>query len=217
MCQIKKNILTNEIIYKDTVILTYQIEYPEIVSCNSSKGKEFFNYENGKNALVLQQYSEGELFLQAKETYEYNAINGYPTMVYQLVRNYEITYYKQNIVSLFTDTYTFTGGAHGMTIREGQTWNLQEKRQIPLSCFYYQDPNYILGILREINRQIEGQIQVGSNQYFDDYCKLVLEAFNSLNYYITKDSIVIFFQQYDIAPYSSGIPTFLIPRSCNKQ
>ena len=30
------------------------------------------------------------------------------------------------------------------------------------------------------------------------------------NFYITGDGVVIFFNQYEIAPYSSGIPTFLV-------
>lgn len=44
--------------------------------------------------------------------------------------------------------------------------------------------------------------------YFDNTCNLVLDTFNPKSFYLLKDRVVIYFQQYDIAPYSSGIRTF---------
>jgi len=70
---------------------------------------------------------------------------------------------------------------------------------------------YIIDILKEINNQIKEQLQAGTNYYFDNYCELVLDTFRLQNYYLTPNSIVIYFQQYDIAPYSSGIPVFYMP------
>ena len=71
--------------------------------------------------------------------------------------------------------------------------------------------NLLINILQNINKQIEENIQSGNGQYFDNYCKLVLETFNPQNFYILSDSLfAIYFQQYDIAPYSSGIPVFEI-------
>ncbi|MFU2363539.1 MAG: RsiV family protein, partial [Clostridiales bacterium] len=37
-----------------------------------------------------------------------------------------------------------------------------------------------------------------------------METINFDSYYLTPKGIVIYFQQYDIAPYSSGLPEFLI-------
>ena len=54
------------------------------------------------------------------------------------------------------------------------------------------------------------QIEEENDIYFPDYCQLALETFRLENYYLTQKGIVIFFQQYDIAPYSSGIMTFLL-------
>ena len=81
-----------------------------------------------------------------------------------------------------------------------------------LDYIFKNDSSYLLYILREINQQIRIQIDNGTNQYFDNYCKLVLDNFKFNQFYLTPNDIVIFFQQYDIAPYSSGIPTFFIPR-----
>lgn len=53
-------------------------------------------------------------------------------------------------------------------------------------------------------------MNLDKNKYFENYCELVLETFRLENYYIIPNGIVIYFQQYDIAPYSSGIPIFYI-------
>lgn len=200
--------IRKELYYKDTLILKYKISYPQISNSSFKLGQKAFNSFNKNNAIELKLYCEGKLFEEAKKTYEFNSSNGYPIMVYEVILNYEITYNNNNIVSLFSDEYIFSGGAHGNTIRRSQNWNLETFRQIPLEYFYSNDKYYVINILKEINRQIKQQIDAGNNYYFDNYCELVLETFKLENYYLYPNYITIFFQQYDIAPYSSGIPTF---------
>ncbi len=132
-------------------------------------------------------------------------------MVYELIYDYTITYNENNIISLYFDNYIFSGGAHGSTTRTSQNWNMLYGNQFTLDKLFPDNPNYLINILQNINKQIEENIQSGNGQYFDNYCKLVLETFNTQNFYILSDSLfAIYFQQYDIAPYSSGIPVFEI-------
>jgi hypothetical protein len=52
----------------------------------------------------------------------------------------------------------------------------------------------------------------GSNPvYFENYAELVNENFKPSHFYLSKDGVVIYFQQYDIAPYATGMPSFTIP------
>ena len=210
--QFKFHIAEKELYYQGEVIVKYSIEYPEIISSLYAHGSEIFNRENRKLALQLKQFAEGELYHQAKETYEYNKAHGYPIMIYELMRECKITYNFQNLISLYCDEYTFTGGAHGNTLRKSQTWDLAIGNQVPLKAFFAGNEYYQLDIIKQINEQIAKQIAEGNNIYFPDYCQLVLETFRLENYYLTPKGIVIFFQQYDIAPYSSGIMTFLLKK-----
>ncbi len=211
MNNIEKREIKNELKYKDTVILTYRIEYPEIVASNYFYGKNAFNKYNKDKALMLENYIKTKLYADAVNTYEYNLSNGYPIMVFEVISEFNITYNNNFLVSLYEDKYEFTGGAHGNTIRTSQNWNLQEACFIPLSNFYPNNPYYLINILKSINSQIKSQIEAGNNYYFDNYCELVLEKFNIESFYITPGNIAVYFQQYDIAPYSSGIPVFYIP------
>lgn len=202
--------LKGELKYQNTVILTYKISYPEIILSPYEDGKVSFNDFNRRKALSLQQKCYTELFNQAKETYDYNVSNGYPVMVYEVLLTYTITYNQGSIISLYSDEYEFTGGAHGNTVRTSQNWNLATCKQIPLSYFFPYDSYYMITILKQVNEQIAEQLKTNPTQYFDNYCQLVLEYFGLDQYYITPDSLIVFYQQYDIAPYSSGIPTFPI-------
>lgn len=208
--QIEKRIVQGKLKYKGDVILTYKIEYPQMTYSIYKEGKEIFNYDNRKKAMELEQYVKTDLYQNAKELYEYNMANGYPIMVYEVISEYTITYNQNFIVSLYQDEYQFTGGAHGNTIRSSQNWDLRVGKKLPLCYFYPQNPYYVIDILKEINSQIKKQIEEGINQYFENYCELVLETFHLDSYYVVPNGIVIYFQQYDIAPYSSGIPIFFL-------
>lgn len=205
MFRVEKKIIKNELKYKGSVILTYEIEYPVIFSdCYYT---EKFNILNATKSMQLERYAKETLFSDAKIQYDYNTSNGYPIMVYELILKTYITYNDSPIISLYQDEYTFTGGAHGSTIRTSQNLNLKDNTRFTLSDVYSNNPNYIFYILKEINRQIQ---EKGAEYYFDNYCSLILETFNPNQFYLEPNNVVVYFQQYDIAPYSTGIPTFKI-------
>lgn len=205
MFKIEKKLIQGELKYKGTVIVTYKIEYLQISSAYYDTQK--FNRFNEQKALKLEQYAKETLFAESKEQYDYNVSQGYPIMVYELILQTTITYNQAPIISLYQDEYTYTGGAHGSTIRTSQNWNLAYNSQFTLSDVYNNDCDCILFILQEIVKQIQ---EKGADFFFEDYCCLVLETFNPHQFYLTPNSVVIYFQQYDIAPYSTGIPTFEI-------
>lgn len=203
---INKNVLDKELFYDNTLVLKYHIEYPSIYSNTSENSIIRFNIYNKNLAFQLKLKSENELYKEATQTYKYNKENGYPIMVYEVYRNFQVTYNSFNIVSLYADEYIFTGGAHGNTIRTSQNWNLLHGNMIPLENLFPNNPYFMISILKEINKQIAENPEI----YFENTCNLVLDTFSPNNYYIIPNSIVIYFQQYDIAPYSSGIRTFTI-------
>lgn len=208
MFRIINNVLEKNLMYDNTVVLKYHIEYPTIYLNSYDIGVIKFNLFNQNEAMELKNRSENELYNEAVEVYKYNKENGYPLMQFEVYRNYEITLNTQNIVSLYTDEYIFTGGAHGNTLRKSQNWNIPSCKMIKLEELYPNNPYFMIEILKTINEQISKN----SENYFEDSCMLVLETFNPESFYLTPTAIVIFFQQYDIAPYSSGIPTFKINR-----
>ena len=73
---VKNCIMKNELTYRGSVILKYEIEYPQIYSDTYNTCK--FNALNYKKALDLENYAKNTLFKDAMDLYDYNYSNGYP-------------------------------------------------------------------------------------------------------------------------------------------
>ena len=66
-------------------------------------------------------------------------------------------------------------------------------------------------LIQEIIAQAEENLKENPFIYFDDYKNLIIKNFNPHSFYMSPDGITIYYQQYDIAPYSTGIVEFTIP------
>ena len=51
-------------------------------------------------------------------------------------------------------------------------------------------------------------IEAGEATYFEPHKSNVIENFHAENYFLARKGLVIYYQQYDIAPYSSGHSDF---------
>lgn len=203
---VKEKYIFNNLYFNNTLITTYTIKFPCFYTYTYSRCLEKINEIYLKEALVFEQYCKTVLYNAAVEQYKFSIQNGYPIMIYEGYLAYTITYSQNNMISLYFDRYEYTGGAHGSTVRYSNTWNLNHCCFMSLEDFGLTKEE----IVPEIYKQIEEQIQNGTNQYFENYKELVLKTFNPNSFYLSNDSVVIYFQQYDIAPYSSGIVEFKI-------
>ncbi|MEM1483905.1 DUF3298 and DUF4163 domain-containing protein [Oscillospiraceae bacterium PP1C4] len=210
---IKTNTLEDTMYHKQTVVLHYKIEYPQFMSVMFQAAAHRINLYYRTNALAFELYCRTKLFKMAVEQYEYSVDNNYPVHEYEALQTYEITYQQDCVVSLYFDRYEYTGGAHGNTVRNSDTWNLQSGRRITLSQMFPPSVNYKTYLIQTITKQIEEQIKNGNDIYFENYEENVANSFNENSFYLTREGVVIYFQQYEIAPYASGIPQFLIPYS----
>ena len=132
MFKINTNLIEREMKYDNNVVLKYHIEYPSIVIPNNRNGERKFNTYNEKLALALQKKSENELYKESVELYKYNKSNNYPIMVYDIYRNYNVTFNSKALVSLYFDEYIFSGGANGNTTRTSQTWDFNYNYMLQL-------------------------------------------------------------------------------------
>ena len=206
---VKNIVLKDELKYKGTTLLTYQIEYPEFTSACYPLSVAVINKYYQTKALKYKNYCETKLFRIAVEQYKGDIANNFPVRVFDAMMGYTVTYSAACILSLYFDTYEYTGGAHGNTVRSSQTWDLQRCKRIPLSRLFGCGIDYEAIILAFV----EKEIKKNPDLYFENYKELIRSTFNKKSFYCTPDDIVIYYQQYDIAPYSSGIREFAIPYS----
>ncbi|MBP1753993.1 MAG: hypothetical protein H6Q59_391 [Firmicutes bacterium] len=208
---VRDKALQQDMYYKNTDIMRYTIKYPKFISDTYQTLLNKLNSLYRTKAVMYERSNVMNLYQMAMVEYEYSVANNYPIRQFEAFVDFVVTYNQNCMISLYFDQYEFAGGAHGLTVRYADTWNLNKSKKMELSDFFVHRSNYKEYIIRTINKQIEEALAKKDAMYFDDYEKLVRENFKTNNFYLSKDGLVIFFQQYDIAPYAAGLPTFVIP------
>ena len=208
---VREKALQQDMYYKNINIMRYTIKYPKFISDTYQTLANKLNSLYRTKAIMYERSNIMNLYQMAMVEYEYLIANNFPVRQFEAYVDYFITYNQNCAISLYFDQYEYAGGAHGLTVRYSDTWDLQKSKRTDLSELFPQRTNYRDFVIQAIDKQIETEIANGNSIYFEDYAKLVRENFKVNNFYLTKEGVVIYFQQYDIAPYSSGLPTFVIP------
>lgn len=194
--------------HKGKNILNVDIEYPYI---KLSKGYIVAKKINSSYFLTANKfYNKATKILlpMAIEQYLQSIKESYPFNPYDAVMKYTITQNSNCILSTYFDQYEYTGGAHGMTLRTSSTFSLQNGEVITLKNIFKGKINYKRIIIDEIKKQATKNVIDSPGIYFENYLELIEKSFNENSFYLTQDAINIYFQQYDIAPYASGIIVF---------
>lgn len=210
-------VLKGSLSYDDTVVLSYIINYPHFQSLYEDQNLDYLNTYYLEKAYLLENMAHKILYPQAIDQYRFSKEHDYPIMPYEVRQDYTITYNQDDILSLYYDQYLYTGGAHGNTERYSNTWNLKTGNIMKLKQLFLCVPNYKQRMIKAINSSIKGQSIIGKSGYFEDYKQNVTKEFNENNFYLSPNGVIVFFQQYEIAPYSSGIPQFLLPFDIMKE
>lgn len=209
---VRERVIQQDMYYKDNIVMKYTIKYPQFISATYQPLANKLNSLYRTKAVMYERSNIMNLYQMAMVEYEYSIANNYPIHQFEAYVDYVVTYNENCFLSLYFDQYEYAGGAHGLTVRTSDTWNLPKSKRVELyEMLLPCRSTGIAYVLETIDQQIENEIKQGNIVFFDDYQKLVRESFKTNNFYLTEDGIVIYFQQYDIAPYVYGLPTFTIP------
>lgn len=127
-----------------------------------------------------------------------------PYTPYELYATYIVTN-RDKVTSFYIDYYQFTGGAHGITTRVAYSVDNETGKELKLSDLFKMGYNY----KDIINKEISRQIALDSDRYFSGK-----DGFNGIadnqKFYLENKKVIIYFGVYEIAPYVTGIPEFII-------
>lgn len=205
------NSLNDIMLFNHFPVLKYNIQYPVFTSTCSQTAAQTINEIYASFAKAKEAYCKSVLYPQAVESARYIQENIPPFPYYEFNTIFKITFNYGCITSLYMEQYTYAGGAHGSTIRTSDTWDFATGKRIQLKDLYANNPMFKEKILREIERQISELLKTSPGSFFDDYTKRLQNTFNPANFYLQPNGIILYFQQYDIAPYATGFPEFLVP------
>lgn len=212
---LKASIFTREIqkmfIYKSVKMLTLDISYPEIHLDINLPGQNYINAFYRREANRFSNYASTQLQKSAIQNYEYTLKNDFPFHAYDAVMKYTVTLNADCLLSTYFDQYEFTGGAHGNTIRSSSNWDLITGQPIEMEDLFEASEDYSRIVITQIINLANQQFRKNENIYFDDYKELIIKYFNPSHFNLNPEGITVYYQQYEIGPYVSGIITFDIP------
>lgn len=200
---IRKFTMQNTMYAQRKAVLTWKIVFPQFFSQRYAQQARRLNIHYAGEAARRRRYAEARMYPDAVKALQ----AGSAALPFELVTAVDVAYNRACIVSLYTDEYQFTGGAHGMTVRTADNWNLRTGRQFALCDLFPGQRDCEQMILRQIITQIARD----PASYFENYRELVMQNFDPRRFYLTRDAVMVYFGLYEIAPYSSGIPVFAIP------
>ncbi|MFC4811040.1 stalk domain-containing protein [Paenibacillus sp. GCM10023250] len=106
------------------------------------------------------------------------------------------------VLSLRVLTYTYTGGAHGVTLAE--TYNVRnEAKASPIKLKDLFGANY----KSIVNRAVQAEIKARPGDFFADQFRSIAD---DQAFYIKNGVAYVIFQQYEIAPYAAGMPEIAV-------
>ncbi|MBT9135983.1 MAG: Anti-sigma-V factor RsiV [Firmicutes bacterium] len=162
------------------------VVYPQVTAVRHKRGRVRMNSllrRKVRELLRLQEYGRRDVSVWGDNVTELSA---------------------SGILSIVMNVYAYRRqAAHGLTLRDSVTMNVQSGHNYRLAELFRPGANYITPISEEIKRQIK-----------ERDLPLIAE-FNQIKpnqpYFLREDNLVIYFATYEYTPYYVGLPEFPIP------
>ncbi len=208
----------------DQEVCSFSLEYPELVvstrvseSARTAINTKIVQYIQSDN---LSPTAQVETFMRdcKRERLEVKGMSD-PSLdqpKYAQTVEPDVIFANQNVVSLLSLNYSYTGGAHGNYGYDAQTFDLTTGRELGLEDLvkpehlreFYQRVSVML--LKNNRDLIFEEFAKDIQQFLDDRKPTTTqsqrEQYGRLkNWYLVEDGIVFFYNPYEIAPYAAGI------------
>ncbi len=211
--QISLHSIDEELFFGKTKVLKFSLQYPSFLSARFSSAADALNNSHKNRADICRRQIRQSLYLRAVRALKTSNTGDIPFRPYEAAISCSVTYNKNCTVSLYFDTYRYMGGAHGSTLRNSETWDLNSGRRIGMSRFFPASAPYKTLVIGKVTEQMISDIEKGIGAYFDDYEANAARYLNTSNFFLVPEGLMVYYQQYQLAPYSGGIPGFLLPFS----
>ncbi len=198
-------------VYDNTDVLYLDMEWPEVSGGPNPAAAARINGIISMQASGYMAEAAGKLQRQAVQDYKSAQEQGFPFNPHGLTVRYEVTLNGNCTFSFYRDKYIYTGGAHGITPRESDTFDICSGKRITLPSLFPAGTDWRSKVLAQILAAADENLKQDPYLYFDNYRELILTNFNPESFYLTPEAVAVYYQQYDIGPYAIGIPVFEIP------
>lgn len=121
----------------------------------------------------------------------------------EIYLDYQVKYNQHGLLSLVFSNYQYSGGAHGLTVQNSYTFDLETGTDLKLKDFFIDHEDYVKKISDQVSKQMKDK---GMTVFLNPF-KAIRE---DQDFYLGNQSLVIYFQEYEYFAYAYGIPEFPI-------
>jgi hypothetical protein len=161
------------------------IHYPVVYGLENSEVQRKLNYD------ILTTVHQ----LIVKQGYYENPMT-------EITSTFELKTNEKGVLSLTIENYAYSGGAHGLTIIKGLTFDVKNGKKYSLNELFKPNSSYTTVLSDMVKQQIK------------ERDLLLLGEFKGISpqqdYYIADKVLVLFFQLYELTAYAFGFPYFPI-------
>lgn len=169
---------------------------PQLVGLSDTQWQAEFNWRMIQKVMELEAALQ-EAALEAQELDQ--EFRWYP---YQGIVDFEVKLNQGGLLSIAIVTYTFTGGAHGMTYYDYVNVDLTTGAELTFYDFFNTEAE-----IQRAAQAIDEKIAQEPDWYFIDQFTPGLFTADQ-GFYMTDSHVVVCFGLYELAPYASGIQEF---------
>lgn len=130
---------------------------------------------------------------------------------WELIKYMHVVFNQHDQISLFTLSYDYTGGAHGLETRTYSVIDVKTGRTILLNGIF--KPGYKTELTTLLTRKLKQDRKIHPNVKLTDSGYFMDEITPTEDFYITGNGIGFYYNPYDIAPYSFGGTDIFLPYS----
>ncbi|MEW9097346.1 MAG: WG repeat-containing protein [Clostridiaceae bacterium] len=187
----------------------------EIIPLNDRYKVREEKYKPNKDYLVYypqvmgMKNKEAEMKVndKLKELSAVKPIDANVQLDYTYYGDFEIEFFKKNLLVFQLTGYIYHfGAAHGMPSKNYPHIDLVSGRFYELKDLFKKDSDYVKVLSDIIGEQIKNNPEY--SYVFPDTYKGIR---SDQPFYVDENSLYIYFEPYEIAPYAAGFPTFKIP------
>ncbi len=147
--------------------------------------------ETKRQYVANYRNSNADIYQEGAQSFNWNKI-----------KEVRILHNEHDLLSLEFHDYGFTGGAHGLTVSKFRVLDLADGHLVGLDEIFRDDyTNDLRDIINTSARKLYGLERGQSLReagFYNDFID------PSDNFYITRDGIGFFYNQYEVAPYAMG-------------
>jgi len=187
---------------KTAVVIKYS--YPVIDNPEANEVIDSLN-------VTLKEYADNWVVGVKEEIEEYSLVELAETaeapFEYELA--FDITADEDKLLSVVYRNISSTGGAHPNQWKDTMVYSFETGELLTLGEIFKMDEDIVTYSMK---RFYETEIEENPTQFYENALELLPEALEHLEYYVTEDRVVFFFNPYEIAPYARGYVEIITER-----